>query len=329
MIVDCALYHGGVREAHDPGHAHAAAYAGLRARVSEPGDFVWLGLLEPDQAELAAVAEEFGLHPLAVEDAVTAHQRPKLDLYDDTVFLVLKTLWYIDAEDAVETGEIAVFMGPDFVVTVRHGEGMPLESARRALDSRPRAAAHGPAAALHAITDLVVDRYLEVVAELETDVDEVETSVFSPDRTRDSARIYALRRELAEVRRAVQPLREPVRRFATGAVPMVDEVMEPFFRDVLDHLGQAAEIVDSLESLLGSAFDAHLAQISVQQNDDMRRISAGAALVVVPTLIAGIYGMNFTHMPELGWTFGYPFALLLMVATVAGLWLLFRRSGWF
>jgi magnesium transporter len=152
--------------------------------------------------------------------------------------------------------------------------------------------------------------------------------VFSPDRTSDSARIYTLKRELAEVRRAVMPLREPIRAFANGVVPLLDTDIQPFFRDVLDHLNQAADMADGLESLLSSAFDAHLAQISVQQNDDMRKISAGAALVVVPTFIAGVYGMNFRHMPELGWTFGYPLALLLMAASVTGLWVFFKKSGW-
>ena len=160
------------------------------------------------------------------------------------------------------------------------------------------------------------------------DVDEIEESVFSADRTNDSARMYVLKREIAEVRRAVLPLREPVLRLASGDIPAVTEEATPFFRDVSDHLARAAETVDGLDSLLSTAFDAHLAQISVQQNDDMRKISAGAALIVVPTLIAGIYGMNFKHMPELSWTYGYPFAVLLMAAAAGGLWVLFKRSGW-
>ncbi len=168
---------------------------------------------------------------------------------------------------------------------------------------------HGPSAVIYAVCDTVVDAYTEVVDYLQEDVDEVEASVFSSQRTRDSARIYTLKREIAEVRRAVLPLREPMRRFASGMVPGVDAETAPFFRDVVDHLTQAAEIVDNLDGLLSTAFDAHVAAISVQQNDDMRKISAGAAIVVVPTLIAGIYGMNFDHMPELHWSFGYPFAL--------------------
>lgn len=325
MIVDSALYRGGTRVDLD---CAPSDFGTLRAGVEAPGDFVWLGLYRPSEHELGEVAQAFGLHPLAVEDAVQAHQRPKLEKYDDSLFLVLKTLWYVDEDDAVETGEINVFLGHDFVVTVRHGRGSQLKDARHQLETDPDLLTHGPGAVMYAVCDTVVDGYLDVVRELEIDVDEVETSVFSPERTKDSARIYTLKRELAEVRRAVQPLREPMRRLSSGEVPAVPEPARPFFRDVLDHLTQANEISESLETLLSSAFEAHLAQISVQQNDDMRKISAGAALVVVPTLIAGVYGMNFTHMPELDWTYGYPFALALMASVAAGLWYFFKRSGW-
>jgi magnesium transporter len=300
----------------------------VRKLATEPGDFVWVGLHEPTEDELATVEEEFGLHPLAVEDAFTAHQRPKLERYEDTLFLTLKSLWYVDANDAVETGEINMFVGNDFVITVRHGSGSELHSARRDLEAKSTVLTHGPSAVVYAVCDRVVDGYLSVVGSLEEDVDEVETSVFSPQRTNDSARIYTLKREIGEARRAVMPLREPMRRFATGAVPGIDEASAPFFRDVLDHLSRAAETVDGLDQLLSTAFDAHLAQIQVTQNEDMRKISAGAALVVVPTLIAGVYGMNFDHMPELRWRFGYLYAVLLMVGTVSALWMWFKRSGW-
>jgi magnesium transporter len=325
VIVDSALYRGGTRVALD---CAPHDFDRLRAGVKGPGDFVWLGLYRPSERELGEVAEAFGLHPLAVEDAVQAHQRPKLEKYDDSLFLVLKTLWYVDEDDAVETGEINVFLGRDFVVTVRHGRGSQLKDARLHLEANQALLTHGPGAVMYAVCDTVVDGYLDVVRELEIDVDEVETSVFSPERTKDSARIYTLKRELAEVRRAVQPLREPMRRLSSGEVPAVPPDARPFFRDVLDHLTQANEVGENLEALLSSAFEAHLAQISVQQNDDMRKISAGAALVVVPTLIAGVYGMNFEHMPELEWTYGYPFSLLLMAGVVSALWVFFKRSGW-
>ena len=322
MIVDCALYRDGQRF---EGGTH---WRELRAKADAAGDFVWIGMYEPAADEIREVAEVFGLHPLAVEDAVQAHQRPKLERFDDMVFIVLKTLWYVDEDDAVETGEIAMFVGDDFVVTVRHGQGNELHSAREELESSRKVLAHGPGGVMYAVMDRVVDEYLDVVDELVVDVDEIEASVFSTERTNDSTRIYVLKRELAEVRRAVLPLREPLYRIATGAVPAVPESATPFFRDVSDHLARAAETVDSLDSLLSTAFDAHLAQISVQQNDDMRKISAGAALIVVPTLIAGIYGMNFRHMPELEWTYGYPFALLLMAAVSFGMYRWFKKTGW-
>ncbi|WP_341926969.1 magnesium/cobalt transporter CorA [Nocardioides psychrotolerans] len=325
MIVDSAVYCQGVRVAVD---CHPHDYVEMRARASAKGDFVWVGLHQPGHDELGKVAAAFGLHHLAVEDAVKAHQRPKLERYADHLFLIIKTLWYVDEEDAVETGEISMFVGEDFVVTVRHGQGGALQSARAYLEEREQVLTHGPSAVVYAVCDSVVDAYSEVVDALEEDVDEVEESVFSTARTNDSARIYTLKREIAEVRRAVMPLREPMRRFASGLVPGMDEEASPFFRDVADHLTRAAELVDNLDSLLSSAFEAHLAGISVQQNNDMRKISAGVGLVAAPTLIAAVYGMNFDHMPELHWALGYPFALLLMALTSAGLWVFFKKSGW-
>ena len=328
MIVDSAVYRDGERLATEAGGAcDAAGLAQLRASV-DGDDFVWVGLSDPSREELAAASDAFGLHPLAVEDALEAHQRPKLERYDETLFLVLKTLWYVDADDAVETGELAVFAGHGFVVTVRHGEGGSPASSRRFLEERAAVLQHGPAAVLYAVCDHVVDEYEHVGSALQVDVDEVERSVFSTARTNDSVRIYTLKREIAEARRAVLPLRDPMRRFAAGEVEGVDEETAPYFRDVHDHLQRVAGLVDDLDTLLSSAFDAHLARISVQQNEDMRTISAGAALVVVPTLIAGVYGMNFTHMPELDWVWGYPFALVLMLASSVGLWVFFKRSGW-
>jgi magnesium transporter len=325
VIVDSAVYRQGQRIVDD---LPPAELGRIRKLANEPGDFVWVGLHEPTEDELATVEEEFGLHPLAVEDAFNAHQRPKLERYGDTLFLTVKSLWYVDANDAVETGEINLFVGDDFIITVRHGSGSELHTARRDLEARVKVLTHGPSAVVYAVCDRIVDGYLSVMNSLEEDVDEVETSVFSSQRTNDSARIYTLKREIAEARRAVMPLREPMRRFATGAVPGIDEEAAPFFRDVLDHLTKVAETVDGLDQLLSTAFEAHLAQIQVTQNEDMRRISAGVGLVVVPTLIAGVYGMNFHHMPELGWQLGYPFALGLMVLSVAGLWFFFKRSGW-
>jgi magnesium transporter len=325
VIVDTALYRAGARcELRcDP-----ADLGAVRSELLGDGDFIWLGMFEPTREELDRAAAVFGLHPLAVEDALEAGQRPKLELYDESLFLSVKTLWYVEAEDAVETGEIHIFVGPDFVITVRHGDGAELQAARLFLESRRNVLDHGPSAVVYAVCDLVVDGYESVAAALDIDVSEVEESVFSAERTRDSARIYVLKREIAEVRRAVRPLRDPVRRFAAGAVPGIDVTTEPFFRDVADHLARVSETVEGLELLLTAAFEAHLASISVQQNEDMRKISAGVGLVALPTLIAGVYGMNFDHMPELHWFFGYPLALLLMVISSGSLWVLFKKSGW-
>jgi magnesium transporter len=324
VIVDSAVYRAGTRVPIDVDTSNLAA---MRARCG-PDEFVWVGMHIPSEGELEEVAAVFDLHPLAVEDAVSAHQRPKLERYGDTLFLVLKTLWYVDEEDAVETGEISLFVGPDFVVSVRHGEGGELRQTRIDLEARQAVLAHGPSAVVYAVCDQVVDGYEQVGAALVEDVDEVELSVFSEDRTDDSARIYVLKRELAEVRRAVLPLRDPIGRFANGTVHGIDREAAPYFRDVADHLSRTAEMVDELDDLLSTAFDAHLARISVQQNEDMRKISAGAALIVVPTLIAGVYGMNFDHMPELHWQFGYLWAWLLMGGSAAGLLWFFKRSGW-
>ncbi len=325
MIIDNAVYRHGVRV---PMQCDPDDLAAMRAGLTGNGDFVWIGLHQPSGDEMAEVVKVFGLHRYAVDDALQAHQRPKLASYGDSLLLVLKTLWYVDEHDAVETGEISVFIGTDFIVTVRHGEGSELHTARALLESKQLLLSHGPSAVVFAICDTVVDAYVDVASALEQDVDEVESSVFSATRTDDSARIYTLKREIAEVRRAVLPLREPMGRLADGEPDGIAADMAPFFRDVGGNLAKAWDIVDSLDRLLSTAFDAHLASISVRQNEDMRKISAWVALAAVPTLIAGIYGMNFDHMPELGWQYGYPMALGLMLGIVGCLWGLFKRSGW-
>jgi magnesium transporter len=324
MIVDSALYRDGKRvpvehDKSDVAALHAAAH---------DGDFIWVGLHEPDVQEMERVAGLFDLHPLAVEDALHAHQRPKLEGYDDGLFLVLKSLWYVDELDAVETGEIAMFVGQDFVVSVRHGEGTELHSARLDLEQRTAVLGHGPSAVVYAICDRVVDGYEAVAASLTIDVDEVEESVFSPAYTEDSRRIYILKRELAEVRRAVRPLNEPMKRFAAGSVRGITEAAGPLIRGVAHHLVRVSETVDGLDSLLSTAFDAHLARISVQQNEDMRKISAWVAIAAVGTLVAGVYGMNFRFIPELRWHFGYFYALGVMVLASFVLYRLFKKSGW-
>ena len=292
--------------------------AGVRAKATEDHDFVWVGLHDPTSDELEAVAELYDLHALAVEDAISAHQRPKVERYDESLFIVLKTLWYVDEEDAVETGEISLFVGPKFVVTVRHGSGGALSEARHQLEGMASVLAHGPSAVVYAVCDQVVDRYEEVAGSLQVDVDEVEKSVFSTERTNDSARIYVLKRELAEMRRAVLPLREPMNRFAVGTARGIHSDAAPYFRDVADHLTRVAETIESLDSLLSAAFDAHLAQISIQQNDDMRKITAAVGLVAAPTLDRQHLRDELRAHARAQLALGYPMALALMVLSSLG-----------
>jgi magnesium transporter len=328
-IVDCAVYREGRRV---PG------VEGLEDAVStarSDGGFVWVGLHEPAESEIAVLASAFGLHRLPVEDAVKAHQRPKLERYDDQLFAVLKTVRYCpheeltDNSEVIQTGEVMVFLGADFIVTVRHGAHGGLAELRARLEEDQPLLAHGPSAVLHAVADLVVDHYLSVAEEIQEDVDEVEGSVFSPRRRRqDVERIYLLKREMLELKRSITPLQIPMRTLAERPIPLIDERVRHYFRDVDDHLTRVREQVESYDELLTSILQASLAQLSVAENEDMRKITAYAALIAVPTAIAGIYGMNFEHMPELAWRFGYPLALALMAGVCLLLWRGFKRNGW-
>ncbi len=323
MIVDCALYHHGVREVAAGSWSDALATARTRDR-----SFMWVGLHDPTQDELDSVAAEFGLHRLAVEDALKAHQRPKLEEYDDSLFLVLKTVRYDEDTQQIELGDVMLFVGNSFVVSVRHGRGRALADVRKRLEGHQELLDCGPSAVMYAIVDRIVDDYTEIALEVEEDIEEVEERVFSPVRTNDAGRIYNLKREVVEFRRAVLPLVDPMAKLATGSVPHVHERMQPFFRDVADHAIRVSDQVQTFDDLLTSVLNANLAQVGVQQNEDMRRISAWVAIAAVPTMIAGIYGMNFDHMPELGWTLGYPTVLLVMVGICVALHRGFRRSGW-
>ncbi|MEJ7635843.1 magnesium/cobalt transporter CorA [Aeromicrobium sp.] len=318
MIIDCAVYRDGIRESteHDS-HSLDAALAGLGT-----DDFLWIGIGNPTHDEMQRVAAALQLHPLAVEDALEAHQRPKVERYDDHLFMSIRTVAYSD--DDIRTHEVNIFLGDNFLLTVRHG-GPTLKGARRAAEAMIEPLSHGPTAALYAVVDSIVDHYEDVAAELEIDVQEVETSVFSNERSNDSTRIYRLKRETLEFRRAVIPLKEPILRFSHGSMP---EDSRPYFRDIGDHLQRAAEAIDSIDNLLDNALQAHLAQLSVQQNADMRKLTAGATIFAVPTAIAGVYGMNFDHMPELRWTYGYPVVIAAIGGICAYIYWRFKRSGW-
>ncbi|WP_328993752.1 magnesium/cobalt transporter CorA [Kribbella sp. NBC_01245] len=323
MIVDCGVYAEGVRQ-ELPRTPETVA----QALVDHKGCFGWVGLHEPNPEELVTVQKLFGLHELAVEDALKPHQRPKIERYGESLVVVLRTLWYVDAEDAVETGQVSIFVGDRYVVTVRHGKGGGLATARQELEERASVLGHGPPAVLWAVCDSIVDGYEAVAASVEVDVDEIESSVFSKDRTSDAERIYTLKREVLEMRRAIVPLREPMELFAHGDVRGIDPEAAPFFRDVVDHVIRVSDQTEALDALLNSALNAHLARVSVQQNDDMRRIAAWVAIAAVPTMIAGIYGMNFENMPELRWYYGYFIILALMATICTTMYAAFRRAGW-
>jgi magnesium transporter len=326
-IVDCAVYVDGRREPPvDPGEALAAAREG--------GGFVWLGLFEPTEVELGRIAEHYGLHPLAVEDAVYAHQRPKLERYDDDLFMVLKTARYVEHEqltatsEVVDTGEVMVFLGRDYVITVRHGEHGDLADLRHRMEEQRDLLCLGPAAVLYAVADLVVDAFVEVVAGVQDDVDELEASVFSPQRTDDIGRLYQLKRELMSLRRAVAPLEVPLQKLAERPVDVVPDAMRSYFRDVQDHAIRVRDQLGGLDELLSSILQASLARTTMADNEDMRKISAWAGIIAVPTAIAGIYGMNFEFMPELQWRWGYPMVLLVIVVACLLLHRGFKRNGW-
>jgi magnesium transporter len=329
-VVNCVTYQKGVRV---PG-GRDVVEAVRQVRRTDQG-FVWLGLHEPTEREFAGIAELFDLHPLAVEDAVEAHQRPKLERYGDTLFAVFKTVCYVEhkeltaTSEVVNTGEIMVFIGPAFVISVRHGRHGSLGPLREELEANPQQLAKGPAAVLHAIADHVVDDYLSVTDAVQEDIDQVETGVFAENGARlDPGRIYQLKRELLELKRAVAPLDRPIQELATRPIRLIDPEIQAYFRDVSDHMLRATEQIAAFDELLNSILQAHLAQVSVAQNEDMRKITAWAALIAVPTMVTGVYGMNFAYMPELHWKFGYPLVLVVIAVACVVLYRGFKRNDW-
>ncbi len=327
-IVDCAAYLEGRRL--PGGDSPAEALAQVRAAGA---GFVWVGSYEPDEDEMVELAAIFGLHELAVEDAVHAHQRPKLERYSRYQFLVLKTVRYVDhetgaASEIVDTGEIMVFLGRDFLITVRHGSHTGLASLRKDLENHPDRLVAGPAAVMHAIADRVIDKYLTVIEAIEDDIDEMERAVFSPENPVDTEQIYLLKREVGELRRAVNPLVGPLRSLANEAHPLVPAEIREYFRDVEDHLSQVTERVNSYDDTLTTLVSAAMAEVATRQNEDMRKISAWAAIGLVPTALAGIYGMNFDVIPGAHSTHGFLICVLIMVLVCVGLYMLLRRRKW-
>ena len=321
MIVDCAVYEQGLRR---PG-ALEVEHAFDLCRLD--GSFVWIGLYEPSEDEFDAVRREFDLHELAVEDAIHAHQRPKLESYGDSLFSVLKPAHWIEAERTIEFGEVLVFIGSGFIITVRHGEAA-LHEARLHAEARADLLRCGPGAALYAIVDRIVDDYQPVVAALDREIEDVEREVFSSDPGNTAEQIYDLKREVLALHAAVAPLAEPLDRLARGRSHLIHDEMHAYFRDAHDHLLRVLAQIESCRDLLTSVLAANMTQVTVRQNEDVRRISSWAAIIAVPTLITSIYGMNFRHMPELTWSFGYPLAIGGILAICVFLYAYFRRIGW-
>ncbi len=325
MIIDCAHYKDGARQHED---ALTPEQAAEIASGAGSGEFVWLGLHEPQPGDMERLEELFGLHELAVEDAKLAHQRPKIEDYEEGYFIVLRTAHYHEDREEVHFGEIHLFAAPAYVITVRHGPGSELASARQRLEARPDLLRLGAASAVWAVLDKVVDDYLPVVDGIEDDIEEVEKDVFDDDVPAPTARIYHLKREVIEFHRAVWPLLSPLGALEQGGYPRIPDELRSFFRDVADHARRVDEQVTSQRELLTSVLEANLALVSVNQNEIVKKISAVAAIVAVPTFIASVYGMNFIDMPELDWGFGYPAALITMALCAFALGLFFRRIRW-
>ncbi|MER6428050.1 magnesium and cobalt transport protein CorA [Streptomyces sp900105245] len=336
-VVQAALYRDGVRVSSPAGLAET--YRELREET--PG-MAWIGLARPTAAQLHSLAAEFGLHPLAVEDAMEAHQRPKLERYGDTLFVVLRAARYLDAPEEVDFGELHVFVGPDFVLTVRHGAAPDLSAVRRRMEGSPELLGLGPEAVLYAILDAVVDGYAPVVAGVQNDIDEIETEVFRGDPA-VSRRIYELSREMVEFQRATRPLVGMLHGLMAGfAKYETDEELQRYLRDVADHVTHISERVDGFRQALTEILTVNatlvtqqqnaemraLAEAGFEQNEEVKKISSWAAILFAPTLVGTIYGMNFTHMPELSWTFGYPFAIGLMAVVCVSLYVIFKRRDW-
>jgi magnesium transporter len=320
MVINCAAYEGGCRVAD-------IDLEQARKLDTADGRFVWIGLHEPDQRLLRTVQQRFGLHDLAIEDALLAHQRPKLEIYGDTLFIVVRTASLHDRK--IRCGETHIFAGRGYVVTVRHGSTTAYKDVRARCEGAPKMLAMGEGFVVYSIMDFIVDNYFPILQELESEVDALEDAVFSRASDRlNIERIYELRHELLLLRRAVQPLQEMCNRMMRFDVPLIDQAMYPYFRDIQDHVIRLVESIDNQRDLLAAALEAHLLLSSVEQNKIIKIFSVAAVVLMPPTLIASIYGMNFKNMPELEWPFGYSMALVLMVTVAVLPYLFFRWKKW-
>ena len=321
-VINCASYAQGVRVAN-------VAIADISEELKHEDRFVWVGLFEPDEKLLREIQEEFGLHDLAIEDAHDAHQRPKLEQYGNCLFVVLRTAHLTSESQHVEFGETHLFVGPRFVVSVRHGSLQSHVGLRERCEASKHLLAKGPGFVLYALMDFVVDQYFPILQALEEKVVELEEVVLDEKFIHETtSRIYHLKRELLSIKRAVSPLVDISSRLMRFDLALLSEDTKPYYRDVYDHAMRINEVADTLREVLATALGANLSVISVSQNKDTKRLAAWAAIIAAPTAIAGIYGMNFQYMPELGWKYGYWLVLGVIASVCSGLWLGFKRSGW-
>jgi magnesium transporter len=323
VIVDWALYRDGKRIP-----VHGDLRDAWSCACESEGDFVWVGLYEPTAEELDSVATCFDLHPLAVEDAEKAHQRPKFERFAGSSFFVFKTARYVDHDEVVAIGDVLLFIGERFLVSVRHGAAGNMGMVRKELEADPDRLRLGPGAAVHCLADRVVDEYVATLISVEEDIDQIQSQVFTTAKASHAERIFRLKREVLEFRQAVAPLEGPLEQLVATNVPGISPELRPYFRDVHDHLVKVADRLHGIDDLLSSALNANVAQVAMRQNEDMRKISAWVAIVAVPTMIAGLYGMNFEHMPELEWRYGYPFVLLVIAVACFALYRNFKRREW-
>jgi magnesium transporter len=341
-VVDNAIYIDGKRAAEP--RSLDRTFEELRQCPDQGRSFCWIGLLRPKPEEIQAVAREFSLHGLAVEDTISAHQRPKVERYGDVLFVVLRPARYVDPVEVIEIGEIHLFLGPDFVITVRHAEKPDLAQVRHRLEREPELLDDGPYSVLYAVLDKIVDDYAPVLDGLQNDIDEIEVQVFGGDPT-VSKRIYQLSREVIEFQRAVEPLSDmfdSLRERLKAQAGESDLELLRALRDVADHATRVLDRIEAFRQLLANILQVNAALVGQRQNEEMarmtqagydqneqvKRISSWAAILFAPTLVASIYGMNFTNMPELHWQLGYPFAVLLMILMGLCLYLVFKRRGW-
>jgi magnesium transporter len=321
-VINCASYANGVRVAN-------VTIEDISEELKHEDRFVWVGLYEPDEELLREIQEEFGLHDLAIEDAHSAHQRPKLEQYENCLFVVLRTAHLAGQPEHVEFGETHVFVGERFVVSVRHGSLQSHVGLRARCEASQHLLAKGTGFVLYALMDFVIDQYFPILEKLEERVVELEDMVLDEKFIQETAStIYHLKRELLSIKRAVSPLVDICSRLMRFDLELIPEDTKPYFRDVYDHAMRVNEMADTLRDVLATALDANLSMISVSQNKDVKRLAAWAAIIAAPTAIAGIYGMNFEFMPELSWRYGYPLAVGIIVAVCTTLWLGFKRSGW-